>query len=58
MDRPGIGPECPLNNGLRDGMVDRPGRKFEQYHLQIAEVKNEWSYVPSPSIRLHGVDMA
>jgi hypothetical protein len=41
MDRPEIGPECLLNIGLRDGMVDRPGRKFEQYHLQFAEVKNE-----------------
>ena len=41
MDRPEIGPECPMNKGLRVGMVDRPGRIFEQYHLPIAEVKND-----------------
>jgi len=39
-------------------MVDRPDSKFEQYHLQISEFKNEWSYVFSASIRLHGVYMA
>jgi hypothetical protein len=49
---------CPLSNRLRDGMGDRPGRKFEQYHSTSAEVKNVWSYVSSSSIRRHGVDMA
>jgi len=39
-------------------MADRLGSKSEQYHLPSAEVKNEWSYVYSPSIGLHSVDMA
>jgi hypothetical protein len=39
-------------------MVDRPGSKFDQYHPPSAEVKNEWSYVSFPSMRLHGVNMA
>jgi hypothetical protein len=48
---------CLLSNRLRDGMVDRPERKFERY-LSSTEFKNEWSYVYFPSIRLHGMDMA
>ena len=39
-------------------MVIRPGSKFDQYHPPCAELKNEWSYVSSPSIRFHGVDRA
>jgi hypothetical protein len=39
-------------------MVDRPGGKFDQYHPSSAKVKNEWSYISSPSMRLHGVNMA
>jgi hypothetical protein len=50
--------ECPLSNRLRHGMVDYPGSSFDQYHPSSAEVKNEWSYITSPSIRLHGVEMA
>ena len=42
----------------RHSMVIGPGSKFDQYHPPSAEVKNEWSYVSSPSIRLHGVDRA
>jgi hypothetical protein len=49
---------CPLSNRLRHGMVDHTGRKFDKYNPPIAQVKNEWSYVISLSIRLHGVDMA
>ena len=39
-------------------MINRPDSKCDQYHPPSAEVKNEWSYVSSSSIHLHGVDRA
>jgi hypothetical protein len=42
----------------RHGMVDPPGCKFDLYHPPSAEVKNEWIYVSSSSIRLYDVDKA
>ena len=43
---------CPLNNHLMDGVVDRPGSKFEQYHLPITDhifcirqiLEKKWEY--------------
>ena len=36
--------------------VKRPGRKVDLSPPSSAEVKNEWKYTSSPSIRLNGVD--
>ena len=34
----------------------RPGREVNHSPPSSDEVKNEWSYVSTPPIRLHGVD--
>jgi hypothetical protein len=43
--------------GSRDSFprVKRPGREADHSHPSSAEVKNAWSYTPTPPIRLHGV---
>jgi hypothetical protein len=35
--------------------VKRPGREADNSPQSSAEVKNEWSYTSTPSIRFHGV---
>jgi hypothetical protein len=35
--------------------VKRPGREANHSPPSSVEVKNEWSYTSTPSIRLHGV---
>ena len=37
-------------------VVKRPGCDISHSHTIRVEVKNEWSYIPIPPIRLHGVD--
>jgi len=36
--------------------IKRPGREVNHLSLSNDEVKNEWSYTCSPTIRLHDVD--
>jgi hypothetical protein len=35
--------------------IKRPGREADHSPPTSVEVKNEWSYNPTPPIRLHGV---
>jgi len=34
-----------------------PGREANHFYLSSAEVNNEWSYLTTPHIRLHGVQV-
>jgi hypothetical protein len=46
-----LGPTQPLSNGYRGSSPDvkRPGRKVDCSPPCRAEVKNAWSYTPTPS---------
>jgi hypothetical protein len=37
-------------------VMKRPGRDVDSSPKSSGQVKNEWSYTPTPRIRLHGVD--
>ena len=49
---------CPLSTPRGMAWLIATRRKFEHYHPPSTEVKNELSYISSPSIRLHVMDMA
>jgi hypothetical protein len=36
--------------------MKRPGRDVDPLPKSSVQVQNEWSYTPTPRIRLHGVD--
>jgi len=57
---PGTGRYCWIDGGEKRlgslPRVKRPERKADQSHHFSAEVKDQWSYNSTPTIRLHGDD--
>jgi len=56
--RPALGPTLPPIHwvpGALSPAVKRPGREADHSPPSSAEVKDAWSYIPIPPIRLHGV---
>jgi hypothetical protein len=45
-----------MSTGVLSPGAKRPGREVNHSPPSSAEVKNEWSYSSSPSIRLHSMD--
>jgi hypothetical protein len=51
----GVGPApCSFSAGVSFSRVKRSGRDAHPLSVSAAEVKNEWSYTSSSSVRLHG----
>jgi len=48
--RPDLGPTQTAIKGYWE-----PGREADHSTLSSAEVKNEWSYIPTPPVRIHSV---
>jgi hypothetical protein len=58
VSRPIMGPTQPpiqWKTGTLSLGEKRPGRETDHSPLPSAEVKNAWSYIPTPPIRLHVV---
>jgi hypothetical protein len=56
--RPALGPtQLPIQwvTGNLSLLIKRPGREADHSPPPSAKVKNAWSYIYTPPIRLHGV---